>query len=384
MSEHIQRALQSRRIEERLGAVEALARLEPAEATPLLLQALRDRSRYVAAQAARVLGEQRNDEAVPEMVAHFCWLSEEGKVRDPGCRVRNELAVAFGKLDDARATDALFLGMRTVQVEQDGVALVDMATGLRGNCALALAQLRPPGALYALSLLLFDLIPTESGFQWVEPTRAAAEALGHLGDPAGMVPLALRLAGGIALRSDGPTAVAPGLSASWLPTAAPAVPPPSREQIEPDLVVACMNAAVTLDPEQAVPLVAPYLRACRGWEVGDDEPGHGGARAYLCGSAALALARTRRPEVLPLLRECLETGPDTALEAVAIALGNLRSDEARAALMEAASNSRASVRAAAAAALALFPDEEVLALLRRLAQRDKAAKVREAARRALP
>lgn len=369
--ESIRKALRARRVEERLVAVERLSSIAGAEATALLAAALRDRSHYIAALAARLLGERGDPGAVPAMVETFRWMAEKGKARDSGCRVRNELALAFGKMEDARASEVLFAGLRTVQVEPDGASLADMGAALRGNCAQALGQIRAPGALAELALLLFDTVPLKDDFEKVAPAKAAAEAIGRLGDAAGIVPLSIAVA-------HGPDLLFPKM-----------IVPENRPTAVSEVVTVCMDALVVLEAPQIVTLLAPYLAAPeeQGRRSGEEDAPSGPeqtARAYLCARAALALSRTRRPGVQPLLERALETAAPEALQAVAVALANLRSSEARQALVQAAGHVRAAVRAAATAGLALFPEPEVEALLRRLARRDPDARVRQAAAQACP
>ena len=347
--ERVSRALRSRKLEERAGAVEALARIETPEATALLVGLLRDRFHYVGELAARALAQRQDPDTAPALVEAFAWLGEAGRTRDPGCRIRTELAIALGNLREYGAADILFAGLRTVQVEPSGMSMVDTAVGLRGACALALAEIRPSGALLPLSLLLHGaILGADSQYVPVETSEAVARALGNLGEPAALPVLATRLANA---------------------RSAPA-----------EVVAACMDAIGALDPPEVVELLSPFLRPSA--LAGAAGRGGDGTGAFLAARAALALASTRRAEVLPLLLHCLAGAPDSALEPVAIAIANLRSDEARGALMRLAGDAPPPVRAAAVAALALFPDDEVRALLRRLAERDTSPKVREAARRA--
>ena len=355
--ERITKALRSRKMEERAAAVEALSRIETPEATALLVDNLRNRFHYAGALAARALAARLDAETVPAMMETFAWLAEEGGERDPGCRIRAELAVALGNLAAPAASEVLFAGLRTIQMEATMGGPVDMAAGLRGNCALALANIRPEGALLALSLLLHGIILTDEGYASVSRAETVARALGNLGDAAGVPALAAVLG-----------------APNTVPPVVLGTPNPAPEE----MAAACMDALVELEAPEAVELIAPYLRA--GSPVAGSSPGD---RAFLCARAALALARLRCPQVLHLLPEALEAAPAAALDPVAIALANLRSDDARRALVDAAGHTRAEVRAAAAAGLALFPDGEVRSLLSRMAERDKSAAVQRAARAAL-
>jgi HEAT repeat protein len=341
--ESVRKALRARRMEERVAAVEALAHIDPAESTPILVGALRDRYHYVGWLAAKILGQRCDPETVPALVECFAWMCEEGKTRDPGCRIRVELATMLGNLGYTEAAEVLAVGLRTVQMEMDGPVLVDTALRLRGCCALALSQIRPPGALLEITLLLFGTVRTADGYVEVRAPEEAATALGYWGDPAAILPLAAILG-------------RPALAT-------------------PEVVASCMDAIVELQAPEATSLLAPYLQG--------SGAAHGGDTAFLCARAALALARTRRPETLSILEACLGSTADESCETVAIALASLRSDEARDALLRASSHPRSSVRAATAAGLALFPDEETRAVLQRMAASDRSAQVRRAASTAL-
>jgi len=330
-------ALKSRYAEDRLRAIAELERIGAPTATPWLVEALRDRLSYVGASAARALVKQASPEIADAMIDHFFWASKDGEHRDAGCAVRIELAIALGNMAYLKADEALRLGLRTVQIEMVGMGPADTAIPLRGSCALALAQIRPPGALLDISLLLFEAgLDAPFGADALPAGRAAAKAIGVLGDPAGNVPLALMLR--------------------------------LHPNADADIIVESMNSLVSLADPRAMEFLIPYL---------DSE------NRFLAGGAALAMGRTRNPAALPPLIDRLEKAPRELAAALAAAIATLRLPEARAALLAKTSHQVATIRAACVEALALFPDQEVKDRLKTVAEKDRDARVRLAAANAL-
>ncbi len=296
--------LASVKTEDRLRGVRLAARHSDDDAQALLLKALGDRSNFVATHAAQALAECAGPALLPKMLAHFMTLSEAGGKRDPGCHIRAHLAFAFGRLDVMQAVDALRVGIKTRQMEYiGGPPATDTAVHLRANCAQSLGQIRAPGALLDIALLLFDrggtalLPPSQALFLTVEARKAAAQALSRLADPAGVVPLAIKLA--------------------------------HPDEEAPEVLQECMQALVDLEDERAVDILRPYLEH-------DDQA--------LAAYAALMIARTRDPQAAALIRELIDRLSGDALQAVILALSSLRTEEAQAALKELAHHSRKDVQ----------------------------------------
>lgn len=333
-----------------MRAVHLLARAEASpEQQNLLMEALSDRVNYVAAQAAEALGQCADASIALQMVERFLWLSEDGPKRDPGCHIRAHLAFAFARLEFLPAVPALRLGIRTTQIEPVGGVPFDTAAHLRANCALALAELRAPGALRDITLLLFDTsgyalggrsfaarFDPQAASVKVEPRKAAAQALARLGDKNGLLPLAIKL-------------THPGEEAA-------------------DVLQECMQAAVELEDERALELLEPYLQ--------HPDPS-------LAAYAALMTAQTRAPEAPALIREALRWLSGDPLRAAVLALSTLRTGEARELLHSLASDAREAVRLALVEALADRQDAQDRERLLRLAEQDRSALVRNAAKRAL-
>ncbi len=157
--------LRSRKTEDRIRAIHQIAQSDDPAKEELLLEALHDRANYVAALAAKALGECAGESAARTMVEAFLRLSEDGPKHDPGCHIRANLAFAFGRLEYSPAIEALRIGIRARQIEAVGGVPFDTAAHLRANCALALAQVRAADAIR-------DIAPLR---QWQERGRSRTE-----------------------------------------------------------------------------------------------------------------------------------------------------------------------------------------------------------------
>ncbi len=293
--------LRSRKVDVRLAAVRAIAEDPSPDADLLLLKAVGDRSGVVAARAIRALGERaarsgdRHAEDVREkaanvMIERYWSVKPDGKKLDPGCLVRIEIVRVLGEWRVHQAADLFFDAVETVQVERSGNGLEDVAIPLRAQAAAAIASVRPPGALLALSVLLFDddprmeALPQDRPFRTVTVRKAAARSLAILGDPGGVAVLGVRLS-------------------RW------------ADEL-PEVLVECMDALKALDEEAALKVIAPFLH---------------GADAYLAASAAVTLASLSQPHhnaVLERLSQALIDRIDDAKSAIALAIASMRCDEA--------------------------------------------------------
>ena len=334
----IRKRLRSKQTQERISAVKAVAHLESADRQTLLLEALADKSHYVSALAAEALGEHADDKAALAMTERLAYLSEDGPTRDPGCHVRANLAFALGRLDYRPASDALRVGIRTVQIEAVGGVPFDTAAHLRANCALALAQIRDPDCVRDISLLLFD----RSGFARpgqdptikMEPRKAAARALALTGSLAARLPLTLRLV--------------------------------HPENEAPEVLQECMQALVGLEDPHALEVLEPYLKH---------------QDAHLAAYAALMIAQTQAPEAAALLSTAIGRLSGDPLKATVLALSTLRTPEAYDALLALTRSDREAVRLATVEALP--PDRAGRVVLQALADYDPSPRVRAAAKAAL-
>jgi HEAT repeat protein len=328
--EQIHAALRSRKTEDRIRAGERLSASRN-EHVPLLLEMLADRSHYVAGIAARKIAEHSPEGVERDLLRIYHEREAGGAATDPGCAVRMGLAIALGKLRYHPAVETIRRGLRARQLEGG----VDTAAALRGNCALALAHLAPLDAARDIAILLYD---GRSGplDNTLAARKAAAQALGMLGDPAAQVVLALRLAY------------------------------PSDE--DPDVLAECMDALVSLEDPRVLESLEPLLH--------HRDP-------QLVARAALAIGRTGHEDAARLLLETCERLKGDLLRAVALALSAMRTDESQAALRELASSVREEGRLAAVEALSAAPDAACRTLLSQMAESDSSPRVRHAAQSAV-
>ncbi len=339
-ADQIRTMLKSKQTQDRLQAVKRIADLLPSERQPLLLQALFDKSPYVAALAAEALGEGADDRAALAMTEMFGSLCADGIKLDPGCHIRSNIAFALGRLEHRPASDMLRIGIRLTQIEAVGGVPFDTGAHLRGNCALALAQIRDPDCVRDIALLLFD----RSGFAFVrapidptvkmEPRKAAARALSLSGNIQARLPLTLKLA--------------------------------HPENEEPEVLQECMQALVELEDPFALEVLERYLA-------------HTDRR--LAAYAALMIAQSQQPGAAALLAGAVEQFSGDVLKAVVLALTTIRDPDAYDRLHRLLKSEREAVRLAVIDALP--PDAASQALLKTLAARDISPRVKAAAKAAL-
>ncbi|MGI4788627.1 MAG: HEAT repeat domain-containing protein [Janthinobacterium lividum] len=337
-AEQIRSRLKSKQTQDRIQAVKSIVGLASPERQALFLEALADKSPYVAALAAEALGEQADDKAALAMTEKFGALCTDGIGLDPGCHIRANLAFSLGRLEYYPASDMLRVGIRTVQVEAVGGVPFDTAAHLRANCALALAQIRDQNCVRDISLLLFD----RSGFIHtpndptvkMEPRKAAARALSITGSSQARLPLTLKLVH------------------------------PENEQ--PEVLQECMQALVELEDPFVLDVLAPYLR-------------HSDRR--LAAFSALMIAQSQLPGSTALLAGAIASFSGDALKAVILALATIRDPDAYEQLHHLAKSDREAVRLAVIDALP--PDDASQAILKNLASRDPSPRVKAAAKMAL-
>jgi HEAT repeat protein len=310
VSDDLLQLVHSRKTEDRIRGMQRLARRAGPDTQPLLLEGLKDKNTYVAAIAAEALGECADLSAAGVMIEHFERLSEDGPKLDPGCHIRAHLAFAFGRLEYLHADEVLRIGIRTVQMESVGGVPFDTGAHLRANCALSLAQIRAPGALRDISLLLFDdgssiFSNTNRDAVGVEPRKAAARALGMLGTVEARVPLTIRL-----LFPHGESA---------------------------DVIQQCMQSLVDLEDPDAPALLNRLLNRY----VEKDNP-------ELAVFAGLMLARAHADGAEQTLRRLVDQYSGDAMRAAILALVSLRTELADIVLKELSADDRRVVRDAIA------------------------------------
>ena len=141
-----------------------------------LVKALAHPSAVVVTMAADLAGERELSALTPELVAALARLYENATEADPTCAGKIACATA---LDTLNYTDkAPFLhGAFFIQMQPAWGGPVDVATGLRVRCILALARFGGLDVLMVLAEALSDEHEAVRG--------AAAQSLAFCGEPAG-------------------------------------------------------------------------------------------------------------------------------------------------------------------------------------------------------
>ena len=288
----------TRRLEDRLAAIEQIAAAPDARQVTDLRQALAAKTGILVAAAARVVGELALEPLVEALPRGFETLLERPVERDPGCRGKGQIARTLIHLE--RWYDGVFArGVTHVQLEPVFGGREDTAAELRGLCGVAHARFARPDALEVLAQLLAD--PERAA------RAAAAQALGDSGR-FDAIPL-LRYK---SIIGDG----------------------------EPAVVAACFASLMALAPEESLAFVAGFL-------AGEVE------RAEI---AAIALGESRRESALPHLLAWCDAGLAEQRAVGYLALALLRREPATAHLLEVLASGGDDDALAAARALATFRD----------------------------
>lgn len=308
------RAPKVARLEEELAA---LARVrhsaDPAELLAGLQAAIASRSSFVVAAAAEIVRDRLLGEPLPALAASFDRFLEDAVARDPGCKAKYAIAEAL--VATAYPDPGPFLrGIRHRQPEPVWAVppTVDTAAGLRGACAIGLANLGHPEALDELAALLADPEPA---------ARAnAARALAATGSEAALPLLRFKVLSG----------------------------DPAAEVLTESL-----GALLALAPARSLPFVASLLEPPPGDRLED----RGEARAE---SAALALGQSRIAEaLLPLQRFC-EAQLASRRRVALLSIGLLRSAAGTEYLLEQLEQAPVAAAAFAVASLAISRHDPAL------------------------
>ncbi|TMQ34239.1 MAG: HEAT repeat domain-containing protein, partial [Planctomycetota bacterium] len=139
--------------------LDRLKQLRDASASPDLLRELRallaDRSNFVVAEAAALVGKSHLAELAKDVVAAFERFLIEPEETDKLCAAKMALVEALEQIDHEEA--GVFLaGVRHVQLEPAWGGSQDTAAPLRAACAAALVRIDYPEVLTLLVDLLAD------------------------------------------------------------------------------------------------------------------------------------------------------------------------------------------------------------------------------------
>jgi len=310
----------------------------PAEqAIETLVECAKKGIALASVRAVRAIGELNHVNVVQSLINLYLWTEEDPYKRDKSCDIRSAIAEVFANKGTTSAADVLCKAVRTVQVVRQGATPEDVAIGLRATAAVALAKL-DPSCLYELSLLLFDekpdapTSPINRIFVKAPVRKAAAQAIGILGEPGGAVLLATKLKF-------------------------------SRDEVA-EVLAECLESLIFMRPPYFMEVVKPYLTC-------DDE--------YLVAITALSLAENLGTETLDLLLETLENIDDNAKEAVVVAISVIRGSGIRQILFDFLEHPNRFVRRGAVKGIKSYLDDEVLEKLQQIHNTDPDNKVRQEA-----
>lgn len=274
----------------------------PELATRELRTYLGNRSNLVVAKAAKIAGELRVSELVPDLVAAFNRFMENPQQLDKRCAAVTEITGALYDMD-YREPEIYLKGLRHFQREASFGPPVDAAAALRGMCAQGLVRTRYANALAEVVQLLVDPEP---------PTRLGAiRALASNGGDAGVLLLRLKVLTGDA---------------------------------EPEVLGECFAGLLAAAPEQSLSFVAMYVDA--------DDEATSEAAIWALGESRLrpafevlkekwqrtvsrssrkvllaAMAASRLEESIEFLRSLLETTSSQTASDVVVALAIYKGNE---------------------------------------------------------
>jgi hypothetical protein len=263
---------------------------------------LKNRSNLVAAKAAKIAGQARATELVPELLAAFHRLMKDPAKLDKGCAATTEIVSALYEVDYAEP-EVYLRGIHHVQMEPSFGPPVDAAAKLRGFSALGLARTRHPSALDEIVSVLVD--------EWPEARIGAVRAMAVNGGAAGALLLKLKILSG---------------------------------ESEPQVLAECFSALLAAAPQRSLQLVAGFV---------DSEDSAVGE------AALLALGSSRLPEALDWLKgkwERTASGPRRKIVLLAIAM--VRSEAAIEFLLELLAECTPAVAKDVIAALAFFRNND--------------------------
>jgi len=281
-----------------------------------------------AVKAVQTLATQNHPSVIPSLIDLYDWADADPYKRDKGCDIRMVIAETLGDMGSSQAIDTLRKAVRTIQIVRLGPAPEDIAISLRATAAIALAKV-DSNALYELSLLLFDeepnvpTAPLNRPFAKAPVRKAAAQAIGILGDLGGMPLLAVKLKF-------------------------------SNEEV-PEVLAECLESLIAMRPPYLLEIVKPYL-------LGEDE--------YLSAITALSLAENLGIDVLPLLLQTLDKLHGEAKEAMVVAISVIRSSEIRQILFDFLSNPSPFVRRGAVKGIKSYINDDVIEKLQEMSQTD--------------
>ncbi len=263
---------------------------------------LGNRSNLVVAKAAKIAGDLRIAELVPDLAAAFHRLMADAAKLDKGCAGTSAIVAALYAMDYDSA-DVYLKGVRHIQMESAYGPPVDAAAQLRGDSALGLVGTRHPDALFEVVRLLADKEP--------RARMGAARAIGSLAGETGELLLLLKVLAG---------------------------------DSEPDVLGECFSGLLACGSERSLRLVCAYL---------DDED------QAIAEAAILALGASRLPGAIDALREKWgRTVHGPIRKTLLLALATARQDSALDFLVSLVAEGDARVASEVTAALRAYRNDE--------------------------
>ena len=285
---------------ERLSALKSEAETSGA-VTQELSTFLNNRYNLVVAKTAKIVGQLRAVDLIPDLIAAFQRLMRNPQKLDKGCAATTEIASALYELDYIEP-DIYLLGIHHVQMEGSFGPPVDAAARLRAISALGLARTRYPQALDEIVTLLVD--------SWPQARIGAVRSLASNGGQAGALLLRLKILTG---------------------------------ETEPDVLAECFAGLLAIAPEQSMPFIATYI---------DSE------ELATAEAALLALGSSRLPQALELLQAKWDSVAGPLRRVLLIAAAMIRSEEAVEFLVSLLADSGVQTAKDVITALAIFRDNE--------------------------
>lgn len=256
------------------GSTAKLARLRELEggtASPQVIAELRrylaDASNVVVAEAAKLLKDRAAAGLAPDLVAAFDRFMVDPEETDKQCRAKIEIVDALNRFDHAEP-DVFLRGLTHVQDSRFGDQGQDAAGSLRAFCALGLVRIGHPGVVLLLTELLHDSDNTARA--------GAARALGGTGSLTAVPLIRYKVREGDAIA---------------------------------EVIGECFASLVALSFEESLPFVAGFLSSFD---------------SQIQETAVFALAETRRPEALAILKDFWPRAAGEVRETLLIALAMFR------------------------------------------------------------
>jgi hypothetical protein len=289
-------------LDDKLAALRALrGRTLTDDQRAELRKRLGDRSNLVVAAAAALAGDNALHELTKDLEAAFDRFLVNPLKDDKLCRAKIAIVQALDRMEHP-GPDVFLKAARHVQLEPVWGGSEDSAPPLRAAALVALARAEGTGSLPILVDAMAD--PAK------DVRIAAAVALGAVGTEAAGLVLRLKVRLG---------------------------------DEEPDVLSECLGGLLAVDAKEYLPLVTEFL--------GPGDPA-------TCEAAAMALARSRLPEALEPLKECVERAHSSELrQHVLLAIAILRQPAATDYLVELVASESEPEASAALSALRIFKED---------------------------